>query len=1139
MASCVRVFAGIWVSAILLIPAPAEAQVLYGSIVGTVTDASNAAMAEATVTAINKQTGQQRQAATNESGGFTFVAVQPGIYEVKAVKNGFRPLADQNVEVTSNNTTRVDMSLQVGSVNEAITVESSLASLQTDSANVRAEVTSRELINVPTPVGRNYQNMFVTIPGFSPPQNAHSTPTNPSRALQANVNGTPSAGVSVRIDGASSQQTWLPHIAAYVPALEAIETVNVVTNSFSAEQGLAGGASINVQVKSGTNEIHGSGFWYHNDNALLAKPFTFGLQRRDDRNPKYVFNQPGGTIGGAIIKNKLFYFGSYEASTRRELASKSGTLPTDAMRNGNFSDGQTIYQARGIIYDPATGDPATGAGRTPFANNVIPTNRISPIAQKIIGFMPSVPTGAFADNNFFAFAGFLFDRHTVDTKINYNVNEKWTMYGRYSVLNYSMNNPGMLGALQGPYISDSGGNTGNASGTTHSLTYATTYVINPRLIFDANFGYTLYNTKVEQPDLDRNIGLDVLGIPGTNGERRLEGGWPRFTFNGFTTMGVNDAFMPYTRRDPQFQYVGNLNWTKGRHQIRFGADIYRQDLNHIQAEFAGQNHGASGGFRFDTGPTQVLGGASGSPYNSWASFLLGLPSNYGTTYQVPDEYGAKTYMYSAYIQDTWQVNSKLTLNIGTRYENIPMPRRSDGRGMERYDFVNNKMLICGFGSVPTDCGTKNSNLLFAPRIGIAYRPTEKTVIRTGFGLNWDPLNLVRGLRTNYPMMIILNSPTPASQLIPVSRIEDGIPAAVVPSLGNGIIDIPTNYAVQSTGDSFKRAYILSWNFTIQHQLPRGFTIQAGYVGNRTVRQTNFIDLNAGQTIGTGSAGQPFNAPFKRTVGTTLIDSVGHTKYDSLQTTLTRRFDNGLSLNFAYTFSKAIGICCNTDNAGGPQIQALAFQNLNRSVSTFDRPHNFQSTFVYELPFGKGKALARGRVASALLGGWQVNGLLSAYSGAPFSVNANGTSLNMPGNNVVGGSALNRADVVGPIRKLGGTGTGQAFYDWTSFRPVSDARWGTSGFNILRGPRIVNMDVGLFRRFSITERFNVQFRAEALNVSNTMQLANPVDASKNISSLRVDGNGNYQGGTFEVTTAANTGRDGLVQRALRLGVRIGF
>jgi hypothetical protein len=861
----------------------------------------------------------------------------------------------------------------------------------------------------------------------------------------------------------------------------------------------------------------------------MAKPYTFTINNIRDRNPKYIFNQPGGTLGGPIVRNKLFFFGAYEMSTRREFANNTGTLPTGAMRTGDLSQALSLYGGtQGIIYDPRTGNTATGADRTPFAGNIIPANRLNPITQNLIRRMPAVADPNFAPSNYFAQGGFLFDRYTIDAKINYNVTDKWTMYGRYGMVDYKMNNPGFLGELVGPGISGSGGNTGDASGKTHSATWATTYVLTPNIILDGNFGYTLYGTKVEQPNLDQNIGRDVLGIPGTNGTRRFEGGWPRFTLSGFTTLGVPDAFMPYERNDPQYQYVANVNWTKGSHQIRFGMDFYQQSMNHLQPEFAGAFHGAQGGFNFTGGPTQIRGGPTATPFHTFGAFLLGEANNYGRLLQVPDVYATRNWFYSGYAQDTWQVNRKLTLNLGVRYEYFPMPTRDD-RGVERYDFRNNKMLACGVGQVPKDCGTKMEKTLFAPRLGVAYRPDEKTVIRTGFGLNYDPIALTRFLRTNFPVLVVLNGQT-TDNFVAVSNISQGIPNIPVPDLGNGVLDIPASYAVTSTGDEFRRAYIMSWNFTIQRQLPKDFSLQAGYVANRTVRQTGTLDLNAGQVPGAGNVGRPFFDSFRRTVQTALVTPIGHTKYNSLQTQLSRRFSNGFQLQIAYTFSKAVAVCCNANNDGGPAIQATQFYDLNSSLAPFDRTHNFQTTWVYELPFGRGKQFATSGPASWVLGGWQVNGLFSAYSGAPFNVTADGASLNLPG-------STQRADQIGPVRRLGGVGRGQAYYDWLAWAPVTGARFGTASFMPnTRAPGIRNLDVGIFRRFVITERVDMQFRLEALNVTNTPQWGTP---SGNISGLQRFPNGDFRGGVFEVTGTANTGRDGVVQRVFRFGLRLGF
>ena len=308
------------------------------------------------------------------------------------------------------------------------------------------------------------------------------------------------------------------------------------------------------------------------------------------------------------------------------------------------------------------------------------------------------------------------------------------MYGRFSLLKYTMDNPPVFGDLGGPGASSYAGNVGHGWGNTVGTTIAGTYAFSSNFIVDANFGYTRMYSAVEQPRLDEKLGLDFLGIPGTNGPRRFEGGWPRFTITDFANMGVQDNFMPYYRTDPQWVYVANANWTKGKHNIRFGMDWAHQQMNHTQPEFPGAEHGAQGGFTFGGGPTQIQGGPGGNRYNNVATFLLGYHTVAGRILQVPDVYTTRVWQYSYYIRDQWQVTPKLTFTFGTRYERFPYPYRED-RGVERYDFENNKMLVCGVGVVPKDCGVEQSNSLFAPRVGLAYRPTDKMVIRAGYGLD--------------------------------------------------------------------------------------------------------------------------------------------------------------------------------------------------------------------------------------------------------------------------------------------------------------------------------------------------------------------------------------------------------------------
>jgi hypothetical protein len=1099
---------------------PSQAQVLYGSIVGNVHDQSDAPVPGAAVSIVSRETGQSRQTTTGDAGAYAFSTIPTGSYEVKVVKEGFTSITQRDVMVTINNVTRIDLHLQVGAVTESVIVTAQAAALQTDRPEVRSEVTSKTLESLPVPPGRNYQQVFRTLPGFAPPGNAHSIPSNPARALTFNVNGASRSSNNTRIDGASSTNIQLPWVVGYVPSLESIETVNVVTNSFDAEQGLAGGAAISVQTKSGTNEVHGSAFEYHTNQRLKAKPFFLPP---GERNPKLVYNQFGGTLGGPIRRDKLFYFVAYEGTYDRENASRFATVPTSAIKRGDMSE-----SAR-PIYDPSTGD-SLGANRLPFPDNQVPLGRMSATSRKIVALTPD-PNLSLLTNNYFATAPFTFDRHTVDGKLNWHITPKLSAFVRYGMLHYSDFDPQVFGdALGGPPISAFGGNPGNGHGNTYSMTAAATYVLTPNLILDSYYGWTSANTTSEQARLDEKIGVDILGIPGTNGPNRLKGGWPRFEIDNYTTIGINEDFMPYYKRDPQFQYVANFNYTKGSHNVRFGMDMYRQQMNQTQEQFvSGAFHGGQGGFSFTGGPTVVRGGASSNQFNSYSAFLLGLPARIGKVDLVPDEYTVRARLYSMYARDRWNITPRFSLSFGVRWEYFPFAQRAD-RGLERYDFATNQMLICGVGATPADCGVHVSRKMFAPRVGFAWRATDSFVIRAGYGITNDPFAVTEPMRANYPVLIPLNVDQ-ANSFVPAGRLEDGIPVIAHPNLSAGAIAIPGNIALATAPSELKRGYLQSWNFTVQKQLVNGFTAQAGYIGTRQVRQFGFIDRNAGQVIGAGQNGRPLFQKFGRTALTNeVFTPTGTGQYNAMQATVERRFGQGLQVTVNYTFSKTIGVTDNSEN--NPRVQAFQYYNLNRALVNFDRTHNLQMSTVWQLPFGKGKHWATGGVASALLGGWQMNNILSFMTGTPFSVTSSGTSLDLPG-------STQRADLIKPsVAKLGGAGRGQAFFDPLAFAPVTDARFGTAGFNLLRGPGLNNWDFGLFREFRATERFRVQFRAEAFNFSNTPHFANP---GANVSNLQLNPDGSVRslGGFGEITSTVSLAREGIDERQFRFGLRLSF
>ncbi|MBL8240633.1 MAG: TonB-dependent receptor [Bryobacterales bacterium] len=1103
----------------LALSASLRAQVLYGSLTGNVKDATEAAVPGAEVVAQERGTGLTRKALTTDAGVYTIPTLPGGVYTVTVTRQGFSVFSAKDVTVPVNAATRVDATLQVGGVSEAIRVEAAPPALQTDRAEVRAEITASQIVNAPLPPGRNYTQMFKTIPGFSSPRNGNGPSVDPSRAALYNVNGTSRSSNAVRIEGAGVNQIWLPHLPGFTPALEAIEGVNVTTNSFDAETGLAGGAAINVQIKSGTNELHGSAFEYHNSNATKAKPFFLPA---GERKPKAIFNQAGGTIGGPIIKNKLFYFGSYEMTFDRQFASRIDTVPNAAIRRGDMSGSPTP------MYDPRTG-AANGTGRQPFPNQQIPASIMDPVALKIQSMLIE-PNSNLLTANLFSQGNYAFNSKKFDGKINWNPGNKLTMFGRGGIQDHDFESGGILGELIGaPYFS-AASVAGPTYGTTGNAAFGATYVVSPTFILDGNFGFTAYDANSIERGLGKNLGQELLGIPGTNGTRFFESGLPRFVVSSYATMGAQgNSTRPFFNRDPRYNWVGNATWTKGTHQVRFGFDSSFQQINHTQAEFVGALHGPAGGFTFSGGTTALNGGPATNQFNSWASFLLGLPSALGRTLQVPEEYNVRTWMHSLYIRDQWQVNRRLTLSYGTRWESFPMPYRKD-TGLERYDPQTNKMIVCGVGQIPRDCGVEQSKRLFAPRVGFAYRATDTFIVRAGYGITVDPYSLARPMRTNYPMLVVLNV-NGANAFAAAGRLREGIPAVTAPNLGNGVVDIAGNVAANALPDKYTRGYVQSWNFTLQKSLKWNFVAQAGYVATRQINQAGFRELNYAPIDG-GQNGRLLAARFGRTAETRLVAPIGNSQYDSLQTSLERRMARGLHLGASYTWSKSMGVCCSDNSDGLAAIQIPEFAHLNRAVSNFHQPHNLVVNGNWELPFGKGKRWATGRAATLLAGGWQLNAIWTAAAGTPFSVSASGTSLNAPGSS-------QRADQVKPtVAKLGGAGRGQSYFDPLAFRPVTERRFGTAGFNSISGPGIDNVDVGLFREFAVTERIKVQFRAEAFNFTNTPHFANP---GANVSNLQLNPDGSIRnlGGFTEITGLQSTGRDGIDERVFRLGLRLSF
>ena len=1101
-------------SLLLLTPLSLPAQVLYGSLTGNITDPSGAPIPKAKVEAKNTATGITKQAATDDRGFYAFNDLQQGTYNVTISTAAFASLIHEAVTIDANTTRRLDGRMQVAQINATVTVEAFAAVLQTDRADVSAVITKEDVENLPLDGGRNFQNLYKTIPGFTPPTELHSDAGNPQRSMGANVNGASYSNNNTRIDGATVSYPWLPHIIAYVPPAEAIETVNVVTNSFDAEQGMAGGAAMNVTIKSGTNQFRGTAHWYHTNSALKARNYFYCLYTcpGDPNHPaKNIMNQPGGTLGGRIIRNKLFFFANWELTSRRLNASGLKTVPTEPLKRGDFSP----YNAN--IYDPATGLP-DGANRILFPDRIIPASRIDPAAAKMASLLPAATLSG-VSNDYFASSSYRFNRYNTDVKVNYNPSSKATLFTRYSASPSNIFDPPTFGIAGGDALN--GGQPGNATGLIQSSAVGGTYTVSPTILLDGNIGFTRLRLAGESIDIDTNYGLDVLKIPGTNGSYRLQGGIPRFTVTGFSNFGNPNVSNPFLFRDNQFGGVINLSWMRRAHSLRFGAEYAYYTINHFQPQ---TSYGPRGGFNFTGGLTilNAKGAANANTYNGWADFLLGLPYGMGKDVQYVNPSAVRMPSYGFYIRDQWQVNRKLTINYGTRYEYYPFATR-DHRGGERYDPATDKIFVGGVGGVPASTGLDVGAGQLAPRLGIAYRASERTVIRAGFGISIDP-NSFRHLRDAYPSVISLQI-TGDTNFQAAGTLSKGLPDVIGPDLSKGTIDLPLNVGDTTFPQKFNRGYIESYNLTIQRDVGFGFVAQAGYVGTHAVRQTAAININAADSVGLGNPGRQLYPKFGRTANITMITPFKDAVYNALQSRLTKRLRGG-SLGVSYTFSKAINYADNSDS--GLTWQGPSMWERNRAQAAFNRPRNLQVFGQYQLPFGRGKQFLNHGLVSKITGGWQLNGIFSAVAGSPFTVSSTAGALNSPGNTQTADQV--KAD----IEVYGGVGRGVSYFDPTTFRavPVNEPRFGNSGRNILRGPGYRNLDGSLFRSFKMKERFNMQFRWEVFNLSNTPAFGNP-GANVSNATFNTDGTIRTTGGWTEITSASAT------ERRMRFALKLSF
>ena len=1094
---------------------------MNATVLGTVADSSGAAVSGAKVAITEMKTGISRSTTTNEDGNYQFPDLPPGQYEVAVERDGFKRAVRSGIDVLVNSDVRVNISLQPGTVQQVVEVIADVPMLQTDRADVGAKLENRQVVDLPLGNNRNFQNLINLVPGATRAHRVHSEFFNAQDSLATEVNGQTRLFNNLQIEGVDdNERTGLLQI--YIPPAEAIQTVDVSTSNYTAEFGRAGGAVTNVILKSGTNAFHGAAYEFNRISALAAVPF-FQNTRITPKAPT-TYNYYGGNVGGPIFKNKLFFFGDILRIDDSRGKFDILTVPRDDFRSGNFSAvSQPIYDpyqtdpadpTHGTLLLDASGNPipAAPASRTAFPNNMIPASRFSPLALKILALVPhtDVP-GPGLSNNYQQTTRFLKNTTAFDSKFDFNRKENDRYAFRFSRAVQNLTDQPIFGLAGGP---KGGGFQGTGEQHVQSGALNHTHIFSPRLLVETRIGLNHYRNIAHNTDYGSDASA-ALGIQGVNLNAFTSGMTAMDVQNGFSSPMIGySASLPWDRGETNINVVSN--WTKihSNHTFKWGVDFRRLRDDLVQA----QTFGPRGVFRFGTNTTALVTSTATSPTsrgNNFAAFLLDAPTEVGRDVSVISGSWRESELFS-YGQDKWQLNSKLTLDIGLRWELYFPPTPAHNGGYSNYDPTNNTLVLAGIGGNPLNLGRNTYYHYFAPRFGLAYRFTDKFVLRGGFGISYEPFpnnayawnypvrqangtnQLSAGALPTWPSGQIatmsLGFPTPAPAAVPNNGIVSGA-CQVPPVPGVACIGLNSQYNV--IDKNFQQPYVESWNLALERALPKNFVLTIAYVGNHGVDIPMDYDLNAAVAttpVGSSTCPQrPLCALFNRTAATDFLFKPTSSNYHALQTRFNHRTGMGLTLTTSYTFAKALAFRSDVgdgggNDGGGPSFY-LNFQRNYMEMSN-SRRHTFVQSVVYELPFGKGKPLLHSGWANWVVGGWQVSTVMSIMSGRRLDFNASGTSLNAPG-------TRQTPNQIAPFRVLGGIGPNALWFDTAAFCQVLPTQPagsscpavpnGTAG-NMSRfkfaGPRYFNLDAAMFKRFPVTERVGLEFRAEAFGVTNS-------------------------------------------------------
>ena len=1036
----------------ITVPSRAVVQVTTADIVGRITDNSGAVLPGVTITIESLDTRATRSAVSNESGDYVFNLLPIGRYSVRIELPGFKTFTVSGMTLASGDRTRVDEQLQVGQIAETISVEEQAPALQTDTSTIGNLTTQQAVEDLPLN-GRNFTALSQLAPGTNAgANNALSSGNRPDDRRPGVTIAVGAQGSQVNnymVDGIDNNDRAIG-TAVLRPSIDALAELRVQTSLYTAEVGRVAGGVVNLLTKSGTNAYHGSAFEFFRNDALDARNFF------TPTNPVYRQNQFGGSLGGPVQKDKMFFFGDFEGMRQIQGTPYTASVPTDAMKAGNFA---------GIskIYDPSTTrpDPAHPGQfiRDEFPNDTIRPDQMSSIAVKYMQLYPEPNLPGISSNYVSAFPKTQ-NYGTFDARIDRRFGEKDFFYGRYSFNDTTTKLPGDLPPVNGIEPTGSVGIVGPAYQRAQGLHFNGVHIFRPNLLLELKAAWVRYANQTVPLNYGNNVS-EKFGIPNSN-HNQVSSGLTQAQPAGYDSLG-DPNFTPILQFDNTFQYTAALTVTKSSHNVKFGATLIRRQFT------VAQSQSPRGQWAFNANGTNNPNNGSGG--NSIASMLLGVPST-ATLFDALIFPGYRTWEPSGFIQDDWHATNRLTLNLGVRYD-VFTPFTEVANRISNLDLVTGMIEIAGQNGVSSTANVKTYHTNFQPRIGFAETIGRGFVVRGGFGLTFMPGQYMSQSYLKNPPFISSYSIT-NDTINPVYNISQAFPLPIPIDPNN-----PSGTII-ATAHNLKPTYVQQFSLQVQKDIS-GSVIGVGYVGALTRRNAIFPNIDQPDPAsGDIQKRRPYYSILPAITSITLTADEGTLNYHSMQATFEHRYKNGLSLNSNYTWSHAL-------QSGGPgQVQSN--WALEYGSSSLDVRHRWALTTNYELPFGKSLS----GLARALIAGWQTNAIAVWSTGLPFSVTNQTARANTGGGDRPDRVANGNLD----------NPTIQKWFDTSAFVPQALYTAGNAGPNIFYGPHQKHLDISLFKNFQVREALRLQFRAESYNVTNTPTFANPNSALGNNSFGRI-------------------------------------